>query len=253
MDRPAIQYVLEEAARSGIEEAFVVVSPAKRVMRQHFAPVRRAEFGTRVPETMRSTVDLLDKLRIRFLVQRQARGLGHAVYQARRVLGREPFAVLLGDDILLGGPPCTRQLLQARQRVGGSIVAVEKKPLLELKRYGVADISHRRGRIWPVRGFVEKPAPRNAPSRFAILGRYVLEPEIFPILRSTPPGYNGEIQLTDALTTLARRRRVSAFSYKGRRIDVGNTVDWILANVEIGLRHPRYRLALNRRLASLKR
>ena len=222
VDTPMIQYVVEEAVASGITDIIVVYRPDKRSIKQHFAA---SDFGTRV--------------RFRYAIQDKPKGLGHAVLAARRLVGNEPFAVLLGDDIVGDAPtPCLRQLLDVFEKHREPVIAVERVPREQVGRYGVIDGRRISDRVWEIKGLVEKPRPEEAPSEMAIIGRYVLTPDIFPLLAKTKPGARGEIQLTDALTALRRRRPMYALEFEGRRHDTGDKLGFLQATVELALARP---------------
>lgn len=241
VDKPTIQYVVEEAAAAGLSEVVIVVGPNKASIAEHFnsdpeALQRFEKVGQLPPLTQ--TLDLIRRIPIRFVTQKEPLGLGHAVYQARHAVGDEPFVVLLGDDILLGKKPATLELLEHHDAAHRSIIGVQRLPRAQLQRYGVVDPEPGSGPLRRVRDVVEKPAPGTEPSDFGVIGRYVLSPAIFEVLKRTPPGRGGEIQLTDALRSLARLEAVYALELEGPRLDVGGKLEWLKANVEVALRNP---------------
>jgi len=220
VDTPMIQYVVEEAVASGIAEIIVVYRLDKQSIKRHFN-------------------DFDKKVTFRYAIQPKPRGLGHAVLAARRLVGNEPFAVLLGDDIVSDAPkPCLRQLLDVFEKHREPVVAVERVPRETVGRYGVIDGLKIGERVWEINDLVEKPKPEEAPSDLAIIGRYVLTPDVFPILARTRPGARGEIQLTDALRALRRRRPMYAVEFEGRRYDTGDKLGFLQATVELALARP---------------
>lgn len=245
VDKPIIQYVVEEAVASGIEDILIITGRGKRAIEDHFDRSIELEHalerGNR-DELLASLRDIAHLAQIHFIRQKEPRGLGHAVYQARWHVGDEPFAVLLGDEVFDGAETCLAQLLREHARVGGTVVAVREVPAEEVHRYGIVRLRHpagvAAGAAFPVADLVEKPARRDAPSRLAVVGRYVIDPEVFEILEHLPPGVNGEIQLTDALRLLAARGGVHAMTVAGRRYDVGDKLGFLQATVEMALARP---------------
>ncbi|GAW28001.1 UTP--glucose-1-phosphate uridylyltransferase GalU [Carboxydocella sp. ULO1] len=254
VDKPTIQYVVEEAVASGIKDIIIVTGRGKRAIEDHFD--RSIELETFLEE--KGKLDLLKEVRsisdmvdVHYVRQKEAKGLGHAVWCARRFIGNEPFAVMLGDDIVVGEPPCLAQLLEVYYQTGEPVVGVQPVPLADTKKYGIVDVEHSDGRCLPVRDLVEKPAPEQAPSRLAIMGRYVLTPDIFPILEAQETGVGGEIQLTDALRKLNQKRRIHACIFTGKRYDVGDKLGYIQATVELALRREDLREQVEKYLEEL--
>jgi UTP--glucose-1-phosphate uridylyltransferase len=241
VDTPIIQRVVEEAAASGIEVVLIVTGRGKRAIEDHFDVSLELEVHLRrngrddLLSAIRAIPELVD---VYFVRQQEPRGLGDAIATARAFVGDEPFAVLLGDELFEADPPCLAQLLRCREEVGGSVVGLQEVPLEQVSRYGVIDPEPVRGRLYRARDLVEKPAPEEAPSRLAIVGRYVLEPAIFDALARTQPGVGGEIQLTDALRLLAAERPVYGYAVEGVRYDVGSKMGFLQATVEYALRSP---------------
>jgi UTP--glucose-1-phosphate uridylyltransferase len=241
VDTPAIQVVVEEAVASGIEEIVMVVAPQRTTVLQHFEPADElerhlAERGkTDVLEAVRRTSRL-----VRIVKAEQARplGLGHAVLQAREAVGREPFAVMLPDDIFDCPRPCLAQLIAAAEQKDAPVVALLRVARSEVPKYGIVEAKPAGARLFELTGMVEKPPADKAPSELAIMGRYVLTPEIFDLLASGKPGAGGEIQLTDALMALAQRRKVFGYEFEGVRYDLGDRVGFITAQVGFGLKRP---------------
>lgn len=244
VDKPAIQYVVEEAVASGCDDLVIITGRGKHVIEDHFDVNPELEAFLAQTENhheLRAIQDIARLADIHYIRQKQPLGLGHAVYQARKHVGDEPFALLLGDDIVFSDTPCTRQLRGQHEQVGGNVVAVERIPPHKTTSYGVVDPAPGDGRLRRVRGLVEKPAPTEAPSDLGILGRYVLDASVFDAIKRTPPGRNGEIQLTDALQAQCGDPGVHAYEFEGRRYDLGNKADWLQTNLEVALRSPTYR------------
>lgn len=242
VDKPTIQYVVEEAAASGLSEVVIVVGPTKASIRNHFSAdahvLDRFEAAGKLP-ALAETLDLVRRIPVRFVTQKAPRGLGDAIYQARHAVGNEPFAVLLGDDIILSKGPATRALMRRHDKSHPSVVGVQRLPRKQLKRYGVIEPASSLGPLHHVRNLVEKPAPGTEPSDLGVVGRYVLSPGIFDAIRKTSAGRGGEIQLTDALRRLLKREPIFALELEGQRLDVGGKLEWLQANVALGLRDPK--------------
>ncbi|MEW6044881.1 MAG: UTP--glucose-1-phosphate uridylyltransferase GalU [Bacillota bacterium] len=241
VDTPTIQYIVEEAVASGIEDILIITGRNKRAIEDHFdrsVELELALNGSRREDLLKVVQDVSEMVDIYYVRQKEPRGLGHAVWCARKFIGSDPFAVLLGDDVVRSEVPALRQLLDVYERVGGSVLGVQEVPLSEVSRYGIVRPRPVGDRLYAVDDFIEKPRPEQAPSRLAVLGRYVLEPEIFAILERTPPGAGGEIQLTDAIRKLAETRPVYAFTFEGRRYDVGDKLGFLQATVELALERP---------------
>ena len=238
VDRPVIQYVVEEAVAAGIEEIIIIVSKGKEAIAAHFS---RNEELERYLEAKGRHEDaaviraVAECARFRFIEQREMRGLGDAVLCAKEVVGDEPFALLMGDTIIQSEEPVTRQLVEAYKRYGTSVVAVEEAPVEKVSRYGVIR-GVRSGDDWRVEGMVEKPSPAEAPSRLAVCSRYLLTPDIFDKLSRTPPGKGGEIQLTDALCLQIAERPIHAVQVRGYRHDIGNAAGFLKANLMLSQR-----------------
>jgi len=238
VDRPTIEYIVEEAIRSGIEEIIIVTGKGKRAIEDHFD--RNFELEDNLAS--KGKFDLLAKIQssseveIHYIRQKEPKGLGHAVWCARKFIGDEPFAVLLGDDIVQNDDkPATKQLIEQYEATGGSVIGVQSVAEDVTHRYGIIDPCHSDGRLYEVRNFVEKPAPGTAPSNLAILGRYVLTPAIFEFLEEQEAGAGGEIQLTDAIQKLNELEKVYAYDFKGKRYDVGEKLGFIRTTVEFAL------------------
>ena len=238
VDKPAIQYIVEEARASGIEDILIITGRNKRAIEDHFD--RSLELELMLKRS--GKYDLLEMVNessgitIHFVRQQEPRGLGHAVLCAKNFVGDEPFAVLLGDDIIDGEVPCLKQLINAYEDFGGSVLGCQEVPLEKVSSYGIVQPEQINEKVARVLGMVEKPAPEDAPSRLAVLGRYIIEPEIFKILEKTPPGKNGEIQLTDALRELAAKKPMYALNFEGRRYDTGDKQGYLEAIVDFALK-----------------
>lgn len=239
VDRPAIQLVVEEAVAAGIDDIIVVVSPGRTTVLDHFGPAPElerylAERGKR--EMLAQIRQLSATAKLRAVEQSEPLGLGHAVLQARRAVGGEPFAVMLPDDIFDCPEPCLGQLLARAERLDAPVIGLLKVPKSEVSKYGIVTGDRIEERLCRLTGMVEKPAPENAPGDLAIVGRYVLPPEIFEILAHGKPGAGGEIQLTDGLMELVRRRPVYGYEFEGTRYDIGNPFGFLTAQVAFGLK-----------------
>jgi UTP--glucose-1-phosphate uridylyltransferase len=241
VDKPAIQVVVEEAVESGIEEIILVLSPGRTTVLQHFQSAPELE---RLLE-QRLKHDLLEVVRhtnnlARFSTAHQLEplGLGHAVLQSREAVGDEPFAVILPDDIFDGPQPCLRQLLDIAESEDAPVVALTRVPPSEISKYGIVAVRTVRPRLHQLIGMVEKPSLDNAPSDLAIMGRYVLTPDIFPLLAVGKPGAGGEIQLTDGLLALSARRKLYGYEFEGVRYDLGDRVGFLTAQIGFGLKRP---------------
>ncbi|MGG1289942.1 UTP--glucose-1-phosphate uridylyltransferase GalU [Bacillus smithii] len=241
VDKPTIQYIVEEAVASGIEDIIIVTGKGKRAIEDHFDNAWELEHNL----AEKGKLDLLEKVRyssnlanIHYIRQKQPLGLGHAVWCARNFIGDEPFAVLLGDDIVQSDTPCLKQLMDQFEQTHSSIIGVQEVPEEETHRYGIIDPAGSQGRRYQVENFVEKPAPGTAPSNLAIIGRYILTPEIFLFLEKQEQGAGGEIQLTDAIQKLNQIQRVFAYQFEGKRYDVGEKLGFIQTTIEIALQDP---------------
>lgn len=241
VDKPTIQFIVEEAVKSGIEDIIIVTGRSKRAIEDHFDRSLELEMflkETGKKELLNVVQDISQMADIYYVRQKEALGLGHAIYTARKFIGDEPFAVLLGDDVIHAKVPCLKQMIKVYEQHGASIVGVQEVPLQDTSKHGVVDGEKIGERIYKARDLVEKPNPEDAPeTRLAIMGRYILNPEIFGILENLPPGKGGEIQLTDGLRELSKLQKIIAYDFEGRRYDVGDKLGFIQANIEYGLRH----------------
>jgi UTP--glucose-1-phosphate uridylyltransferase len=241
VDIPTIQYVVEEAVAAGVEHVILVTGRGKDSIIDHFdrAPELEAFLGSKGKDDLVAMVRAIaEKVEIIAVRQQEARGLGHAVLTARPAVGNEPFAVLLGDDIFDADPPCTRQLADVFAAHGQAVIALLAVSAEATQSYGVIKGKALGGGLHQIEGMVEKPAPGTAPSNLAIMGRYVLPPEIFAMIERTPPGKGGEIQLTDALDRLRQASGVIGCEFRGNRYDAGDKVGYLQANLEYALKRP---------------
>ena len=242
VDKPAIQYIVEEAAASGIEDILIITNRGKGLLEDHFdrAPeLERRLAGDPAKEAILNQVVGISKLANIFYVrQKETKGLGHAIGCAREFVGDEPFAVLYGDDVILGEDPACGQLMRAYEQFGSGVVGVKEVSREAIRKYSSLKVEHIQDNYFRCTDMVEKPQPGQEFSLYSILGRCVLPPEIFDILDNTPPGAGGEIQLTDAMATLARRGGMTAVDFTGTRYDMGNKLGIMQASVEVALNHP---------------
>lgn len=244
VDKPAIQYIIEEAIASGIEEILIITGRNKRAIEDHFDRAVELEMMLKAQGKydLLNLVEEISDVTIHYVRQKEAKGLGHAVLCAKQFMGNEPFAVLLGDDIIDASVPCLKQLMSVYEDNPGTILGVQEVPRDKVCHYGIVKPEFVKENLWRAVDFVEKPSIKEAPSRLAVLGRYILQPEIFAILENTPPGQGGEIQLTDAIRTLAlEEKSVYAYNFEGRRYDVGDKQGYLEATVEFALKRPELR------------
>ncbi|GIO67636.1 UTP--glucose-1-phosphate uridylyltransferase GalU [Paenibacillus cookii] len=240
VDKPTIQYIIEEAVASGIEDIIIVTGKGKRAIEDHFDYSFELEHNL----TAKRKWDLLNEVRkssemadIHYIRQKEPKGLGHAIWCARKFIGDEPFAVLLGDDIVESDIPCLKQMMDIYNEHQSSIVGVQPVEWSEVSRYGVVDATRVDDRVYQANALVEKPQPSEAPSNLAIMGRYILTPQIFTILEEQPVGVNGEIQLTDALSKLSETESIFAYHFDGLRHDVGEKLGFIKTTIHYALQH----------------
>jgi UTP--glucose-1-phosphate uridylyltransferase len=240
VDRPIIQYAVEEAAASGIDQIIIVIATGRSAIEDHFDSSPSLERWLEE----RGDIDMLRTIRrigefgtVAFVHQREQLGLGHAVLMAKDLVGDEPFAVLLSDDVMINrsGDPVTRQLIEAHAAHRGSVIAVQRVDPADVARYGILDPLHVEGRLVEIRDLVEKPSVDDAPSDLAVLGRYILTPKIFDILEQTSRGAGGEIQLTDAIRALIAEQPVFGYQFEGTRHDAGTRLGWLMASVAMSL------------------
>jgi UTP--glucose-1-phosphate uridylyltransferase len=242
IDRPTIQYIVEEVVASGIEEVILITSDGKSAIEKHFDydyeldNVLKEKNKHKLRDELTHISDLIDVVSVR---QKKPLGLGHAIWMARKVVGNEPFLVLLGDDLVRSETPCCRQMLDLYEQVGEAIVAIQRVPMDQTCQYGIVEGEETEfERTIKISRMLEKPSPGMSNSDKAIIGRYLLMPEIFDILGNTKPGHGGEIQLTDALQTLANQRGMYAYEFEGRRYDAGDKLGYLKAIVDVAMHHP---------------
>jgi UTP--glucose-1-phosphate uridylyltransferase len=246
VDRPLIQYAIDEARAAGITEFIFVTSRGKSALEDYFDSAPELEQAL-ADGGKRELLDLLKQTdmvsgAVAYVRQQERRGLGHAVWCARKLIGDEPFAVILPDDVIDAETPCLKQMVDAYARVGGNMVATMEVPLPSVVSYGILDVGGDRGELMRVRGMVEKPTPEHAPSTMAVIGRYILSPEVLHNLASIEEGAGGEIQLTDAIAAeIVAGDNVRAFRFQGRRFDCGSKPGFLQATVAFGLARPELR------------
>ncbi|MCD8904718.1 UTP--glucose-1-phosphate uridylyltransferase GalU [Staphylococcus chromogenes] len=254
LDTPTIQYIVEEAARAGIEDIIIVTGKHKRAIEDHFDNQKELESTLKD----KGKLDLLEKVQhstdlanIFYVRQKEQKGLGHAIWTARQFFGDEPFAVLLGDDIVQSETPAIQQLIEQYEVTQKSVIGVQEVPYEETHRYGIVEPKTKQGRRYEVNQFVEKPAPGTAPSNLAIMGRYVLTPEIFKYLDTQDVGAGGEIQLTDAIERLNQDDSVYAYEFDGTRYDVGEKIGFVKTTLHFALNDPSMKEEMTRYIKDL--
>lgn len=238
IDKPAIQYVVEEAVRAGLTEILIVTGRGKRSIEDHFDRSLELEHfleSRGKSEELKLVREISEMAEIHYIRQKDPLGLGHAVSVAEAFVGGEPFVVLLGDDIMTDHHPLLSEMLDVHERYGRSVLAVTEVAREEVELYGIAEVEMLEERLGRVLSLVEKPSPEEARSNLAVIGRYVLTPEIFGCLRETPPGRGGEIQLTDAIALLAEQQAVYAWLFEGGRFDVGSKLEYLQATIELAV------------------
>lgn len=239
VDKPTLQYIIEEATKSGIEEILIITGRNKKSIEDHFDKSIELELELKAKgkDGLLSLVkDISNMVDIHYIRQKEPKGLGHAIYCARHFIGNEPFAVMLGDDIIDSEVPCIKQLMNAYDKNKSTILGVQEVRKEDTNKYGILDIEKSVGNTHKVKGLVEKPSIENSPSNIAILGRYILTPEIFEILKDLAPGKGDEIQLTDALEVLLERNDIYGYSFEGKRYDVGDKLGFLQATVDFALK-----------------
>ncbi|MFD3155988.1 UTP--glucose-1-phosphate uridylyltransferase GalU [Haloimpatiens sp. FM7330] len=239
VDKPTIQYIIEEAVNSGIEEILIITGRNKRAIEDHFDKSVELENELEKKgkeELLKMVKDISSMVQIYYVRQKEPKGLGHAISCARTFVGDEPFAVMLGDDVVDSKVPCLKQLMDCFSEYRTTILGVQKVPHNDVCKYGIVDGVHIENGVHKVKNMVEKPKIDEAPSDVAILGRYIITPAIFDILDNTKPGKGGEIQLTDALKKLLNKEAIYAYEFEGRRYDVGDKLGFLQATVEFALK-----------------
>lgn len=253
IDKPTIQFIVEEAIESGIEDIIIVTGKHKRAIEDHFDHAFELETSLAQKGKLKllEEVQRSAKVDIHYIRQKEPRGLGHAVWCARRFIGDEPFAVLLGDDIVDAEEPCLKQLMRQYESIHSTIIGVQPVSGQETHRYGIIESGRKDGRLYEVRNLVEKPPQGTAPSNLAIMGRYILMPEIFHYLDNQEEGAGGEIQLTDAIQQLNAEQDVYAYHFEGTRYDVGEKLGFILTTLEFAIRNEELRRPLFKALEEM--
>ncbi len=239
VDKPTIQYIVEEAAAAGIEDILIISGRNKRAIEDHFdkSYELEEELHRKGKQELLSCVEEISNIaNIHYIRQKEAKGLGHAIYCAKSFIGNEPFAVLLGDDIVDSKTPCIKQLMDVYNEYRTTILGVQKVPLPDVSKYGIIAGNQIDEKVYKVKGLVEKPEVDQAPSNIAILGRYIISPRIFEFLEKATPGKGGEIWLTDALQQLMESEAMYAYDFEGDRFDVGDRIGFLKATVEFALK-----------------
>ena len=244
VDKPTIQYIIEEAVASGIKEILIITGRNKKSIEDHFDKSVELELELEhkgkldLLEMVRNTSNMIN---IHYIRQKEPNGLGHAIHCAKSFIGDEPFAVMLGDDVVDAEKPCLKQLIEAYEEYHTTILGVQQVANEDVDKYGIVEGKYIENGIYKVKDLIEKPDIETAPSNIAILGRYIITPEIFDILENTKPGKNGEIQLTDGLKTLCKNQAMYAYVFEGKRYDVGDKLGFLEATVDFALKNPELR------------
>ena len=256
VDKPTLQYIIEECVASGIEEILIITGRNKKSIEDHFDRSVELEMELEKSgkeEMLKMVREISDMVNIHFIRQKEPRGLGHAILCAKTFVGNEPFAVLLGDDVVYNdNKPCLKQLIDCYEEYKTSVLGVQTVEPQDVNKYGIVGGLHIEDRVYKVKGLVEKPPVEEAPSNVAILGRYIITPQIFKILEETKPGKGGEIQLTDALLKLIDEEAMYAYDFEGTRYDVGDKLGFLKATVEYALRREDLRDGFIEYLNTLK-
>ncbi|MBB5324244.1 UTP--glucose-1-phosphate uridylyltransferase [Anoxybacillus tepidamans] len=241
VDKPTIQYIIEEAVNSGIEDIIIVTGRNKRAIEDHFDKSVELEMlleRTGKHDMLQIVESISNLVDIHYVRQKEPLGLGHAVLCAKKFIGNEPFAVLLGDDIIDSDVPALRQMIEQYNRVQSSVLGVKDVPRSEVHKYGIVNYDQQNGELYMVKGLVEKPPAEKAPSTQAIIGRYILTPAIFEMLEEVKPDEKGEIQLTDAIDRLLTKESIYSYVIKGKRYDVGDKFGFLQASIDFALKRP---------------
>ena len=239
VDKPTLQYIIEEAVASGIEEILIITGRNKKSIEDHFDKSVELELELESKgkhELLEVVQSISNMINIHYIRQKEPKGLGDAIYCARHFIGDEPFAVMLGDDIVDNEVPCLKQLIDAYEEYRTTILGVQTVDINDTDKYGIISAKYIEDRVYKVKDLVEKPDPGKAPSNIAILGRYIITPEIFSILETLPTGKNGEVQLTDALRLLSKKEAMYAYDFEGTRYDVGDKLGFLKATVDFALK-----------------
>jgi UTP--glucose-1-phosphate uridylyltransferase len=254
VDKPSIQYIIEEAVASGIEDIIIISGRNKRAIEDHFdkSVELENELKRKGSHDLLEIVENISNLaNIHYIRQKEPKGLGHAIYCAKSFIGNEPFAVLLGDDIVDSETPCLKQLIDVYNKYKTTILGVQKVPEKDIPKYGIVDSIHLEDRVYKVNDLIEKPKKEKAPSNIAILGRYIITPKIFQYLENATPGAGNEIQLTDALKSLSQVEAMYAYDFIGKRYDIGNKLTFLEATVEFALKRDDIKEAFKKYLQKI--
>lgn len=255
VDKPTLQYIIEEAVASGIEEILIITGRNKKSIEDHFDKSVELELELEKKnkeELLQQVRNISNMVNIHFIRQKEPKGLGHAINCAKTFVGNEPFAVMLGDDIVDNDIPCLKQLIDCYNETKSSVLGVQTVSYDNVNKYGIVDGEKLKDRVYKVNNLVEKPNKEDAPSNVAILGRYIITPKIFEILDNTEPGKGGEIQLTDALKELTKYENIYAYDFEGRRHDVGDKLGFLQATVEFALKRDELKQPFMEYLLSIK-
>ena len=239
IDKPTIQYIAEEAIRAGITDLLIITSRGKEAIVNHFDKAFELEAvleRDNKNEMLKAVREVSDRLDVHFIRQQEQKGLGHAVLYAKSFVGNEPFAVMLGDDVVESEKPCIGQLAEQFEKCGGTVLGVQRVGMEHVSKYGIVGCEEMGGRLYRVKSMVEKPKLEDAPSDIAVLGRYILTPGIFECLERTPKGAGGEIQLTDGIVLLGESESIYAYDFEGERYDIGNKQGFLRATVDFALK-----------------
>jgi len=255
VDKPAIQYIMEEVVSAGIEEVILITGREKGSIEDHFDTSVELENHLKKKgrkDLLKMVQDISEMVTLVSVRQKEPLGLGHAILCAKKIVGDEPFAVLLGDDLIDAEVPCIRQMIDVYQKMGGAVIAVQRVPKSETHLYGIIEGRKVEDRVYRINDMIEKPERGKTTSNLAIIGRYILPPQIFGLLEKIPPDSRGEIQLTNGLRELRRETQIFGYEFKGDRYDAGDKVGYLEANISLGLKHPEIGPRLKRFLKSLK-
>jgi UTP--glucose-1-phosphate uridylyltransferase len=255
VDKPTIQYIMEEVVGAGLEEVILITGREKGSIEDHFDASAELENYLRKKgknDLLRVVQEISEMVTLVSVRQKEPLGLGHAILCAKKMVGDEPFAVLLGDDLIDAKVPCIRQMIDVYQRMEGAVIAVQKVPKTETHLYGIIKARKLEDRIYRIDDMIEKPEKGKAPSNLAIIGRYILPPQIFGILEKVPPDSRGEIQLTNGLRALRRKVPVFGYEFTGDRYDAGDKLGYLQANISLGLKDPALGPKLRRFLKGLR-
>jgi UTP--glucose-1-phosphate uridylyltransferase len=255
VDKPTLQYIIEEAIESGIEEILIITGRNKRSIEDHFDKSVELELELKRKDKLdllEMVQDISNMVNIHYIRQKEPKGLGDAIYCARHFIGDEPFAVLLGDDIVDAKTPCLKQLIDCYDEYKTSVIGVQEVEEEDVDKYGILKVKHIEDRVYKVKDMIEKPSIDMAPSNIAILGRYIITPSIFKILENQQTGIGGEVQLTDALRTLAQQEAIYAYDFEGKRYDVGDKLGFLQATIDFALKREELRADLLRYIKGIK-